>query len=55
MPLSLTRETGNPLSIGARLDPEQTVATLAARIAAAGDGYSWARRWRAWCETPKDA
>ena len=32
----LTRETGNPLTIGARLDPEQTVATLADRIAAAG-------------------
>src|SRR5215216_36875 len=32
----LTRETGNPLTIGARLDPEQTVAALADRIAAAG-------------------
>ena len=32
----LTRETGNPLTIGARLDLEQTVAALADRIAAAG-------------------
>jgi fumarate reductase flavoprotein subunit len=28
----LTRETGNPLPFGARLDPKQTVATLAQRI-----------------------
>lgn len=28
----LTRETGNPLTFGARLDPEQTITTLAQRI-----------------------
>ena len=33
---ALTRETGNPLTFGARLDPERTVDTLAGRIAAAG-------------------
>ena len=32
---ALTRETGNPLTIGVRLDPQRTVATLANRIAAA--------------------
>jgi fumarate reductase flavoprotein subunit len=32
----LTRETGNPLTFGARLDPKRTVATLAARITASG-------------------
>ena len=31
---TLTRETGNPLTIGARFNPEQTVATLAERITA---------------------
>jgi fumarate reductase flavoprotein subunit len=31
-----TRETGNPLTIGARLDPEQTVVGLADRVAASG-------------------
>ncbi len=30
----LTPETGNPLTFGARLDPKQTVATLAERITA---------------------
>ena len=33
---ALTRETGNPLTIGARLDSEQTVAALADRVAASG-------------------
>ena len=33
---ALTRETGNPLTTGVRLDPQQTVAGLAERIAAAG-------------------
>jgi succinate dehydrogenase/fumarate reductase flavoprotein subunit len=32
----LTHETGNPLTIGARFDPEQTVAILADRVAASG-------------------
>src|ERR671916_2933764 len=32
----LTRETGNPLTFGARLDPRRTVDTLARRIAASG-------------------
>ncbi|MCA1688013.1 MAG: FAD-dependent oxidoreductase, partial [Actinobacteria bacterium] len=32
----LTRETGNPLTIGARLDPERAVAALAERTAASG-------------------
>lgn len=34
--LALTRETGNPLTFGARLDPERTVATLADHIVASG-------------------
>jgi succinate dehydrogenase/fumarate reductase flavoprotein subunit len=34
--ITLTRETGNPLTLGARFDPEQTVALLVDRIAAAG-------------------
>jgi fumarate reductase flavoprotein subunit len=33
---ALTRETGNPLTFGARFDPKQTVATLAERISASG-------------------
>ena len=33
---ALTRETGNPLTVGARLDPQRTVAALADRIAASG-------------------
>ena len=33
---ALTRETGNPLTTGVRLDPQQTVAALAERISAAG-------------------
>ena len=33
---ALTRETGNPLTVGARLDPERTVAALADRVAASG-------------------
>ncbi len=33
---ALTRETGNPLTFGARLDPKRTVETLAGRIAASG-------------------
>jgi fumarate reductase flavoprotein subunit len=33
---ALTRETGNPLTFGARLDPKRTVDTLAGRIAASG-------------------
>ena len=33
---ALTRETGNPLTFGFRLDPERTVATLADRIVASG-------------------
>src|ERR687894_2660947 len=33
---ALTRETGNPLTFGARLDPRRTVDTLARRIAASG-------------------
>ena len=33
---ALTRETGNPLTCGARFDPKQTVATLVDRIAASG-------------------
>jgi fumarate reductase flavoprotein subunit len=33
---ALTRDTGNPLTFGARLDPERTVATLADRIGASG-------------------
>jgi fumarate reductase flavoprotein subunit len=33
---TLTRETGNPLTIGARLDPERTVVALADRTAASG-------------------
>jgi fumarate reductase flavoprotein subunit len=33
---ALTRETGNPLTTGARLDPKRTVAALADRIAASG-------------------
>lgn len=33
----LTRETGNPLTFGARLDPGRTVATLAGRIEASGN------------------
>ncbi|MBV9455535.1 MAG: FAD-dependent oxidoreductase [Rubrobacter sp.] len=32
----LTRETGNPLTIGARFDPEQIVAILVDRVAASG-------------------
>src|ERR671911_1581033 len=32
----LARETGNPLTFGARFDPEQTVAALAERILASG-------------------
>jgi succinate dehydrogenase/fumarate reductase flavoprotein subunit len=32
----LSRETGNPLTIGARFDPEQTVAALTERILASG-------------------
>src|ERR687889_1385538 len=32
----LSRETGNPLTFGARFDPEQTVANLVARIRASG-------------------
>jgi fumarate reductase flavoprotein subunit len=32
----LARETGNPLTVGARLDPMQTVTTLAERTAASG-------------------
>jgi fumarate reductase flavoprotein subunit len=32
----LTRETGNQLTVGVRLDPKQTVATLAASIVSAG-------------------
>ncbi len=32
----LTRETGNPLTFGARFDPERTVATLAEHITASG-------------------
>jgi fumarate reductase flavoprotein subunit len=32
----LSRETGNPLTFGARFDPEQTVAALAGRILASG-------------------
>jgi fumarate reductase flavoprotein subunit len=32
----LSRETGNPLTFGARFDPEQTVAALAERILASG-------------------
>ncbi len=34
--LTLTRETGNPLTFGARLEPERAVATLADRITASG-------------------
>jgi succinate dehydrogenase/fumarate reductase flavoprotein subunit len=34
--LVLTRETGNPLTFGARFDPEQTVAALVDRIRALG-------------------
>jgi succinate dehydrogenase/fumarate reductase flavoprotein subunit len=33
---ALTRETGNPLTVGARFYPERTVATLADRVAASG-------------------
>jgi fumarate reductase flavoprotein subunit len=33
---ALTRDTGNPLTIGARFDPKPTVTTLADRIAASG-------------------
>jgi succinate dehydrogenase/fumarate reductase flavoprotein subunit len=33
---ALTRETGNPLTFGARFEPEQVVAKLVARIAASG-------------------
>ena len=33
---ALTRDTGNPLTFGARFDPERTVATLADLIAASG-------------------
>ncbi|HLM77542.1 MAG TPA: FAD-dependent oxidoreductase, partial [Rubrobacteraceae bacterium] len=33
---ALTRETGNPLTFGFRLDPERTVAILADRIVASG-------------------
>ena len=33
---SLTRETGNPLTVGARFDPGRAVATLADRLAASG-------------------
>ncbi|MDQ3911232.1 MAG: NAD(P)/FAD-dependent oxidoreductase, partial [Actinomycetota bacterium] len=33
---ALTRETGNPLTFGARFDPKQVVATLANRISASG-------------------
>jgi fumarate reductase flavoprotein subunit len=33
---ALTRETGNPLTFGARFDPKQVVATLTDRIAASG-------------------
>jgi succinate dehydrogenase/fumarate reductase flavoprotein subunit len=33
---ALTRETGNPLTFGARFDPKQAVATLAERISASG-------------------
>ncbi len=32
----LTRETGNPLTVGARFDPERTVATLGDHITASG-------------------
>ena len=32
----LTRETGNPLTFGARFDPERTVATLAHHVTASG-------------------
>ena len=32
----LTRETGNPLTFGARFDPKRTVATLAQRVTAPG-------------------
>jgi fumarate reductase flavoprotein subunit len=34
--ITLTRETGNPLTLGARFGPEQTVALLVDRIAVAG-------------------
>jgi fumarate reductase flavoprotein subunit len=34
----LSRETGNPLTFGARFDPEQTVAALVERIRASGGG-----------------
>jgi fumarate reductase flavoprotein subunit len=33
---ALTRETGNPLTVGARFDPEQTVAILVDRVVASG-------------------
>jgi succinate dehydrogenase/fumarate reductase flavoprotein subunit len=33
---ALTRETGNPLTFGARFDPEETVSALAGRVEAAG-------------------
>jgi fumarate reductase flavoprotein subunit len=33
---TLTRETGNPLTVGARFDPQQTVAILVDRVAASG-------------------
>jgi succinate dehydrogenase/fumarate reductase flavoprotein subunit len=33
---ALARETGNPLTVGVRLDPQRTVAALADRIAASG-------------------
>src|SRR5918992_4895667 len=33
---ALTRDTGNPFTFGARLDPEHTVTTLADLIAASG-------------------
>jgi fumarate reductase flavoprotein subunit len=33
---ALARETGNPLTVGVRLDPQRTVAALADRIAACG-------------------
>jgi fumarate reductase flavoprotein subunit len=33
---ALTRETGNPLTFGARFDPKRLVATLAGRVEAAG-------------------
>jgi fumarate reductase flavoprotein subunit len=37
---ALTRDTGNPLTFGARFDPKRTVATLADRTAASGGRIS---------------